>query len=121
MHDLDDELQIRRMIERWAVWRDAGDWERFATVWHPDGEALMLTPFVDAGYHARLRSRSVTRRADGSIVVDLELLDFGNAAPGVALTRRVTVTMAPGDRVEQRWVFQQGDGEQALDIVLRRQ
>ena len=21
----------------WAVWRDAGDWERFRTVWHPDG------------------------------------------------------------------------------------
>jgi len=34
---LDDELRIRRLIERWAVWRDAGDWERFATVWHPEG------------------------------------------------------------------------------------
>jgi hypothetical protein len=41
---LHDELQIRRMIERWAVWRDAGDWERFATVWHPDG-VMMATWF----------------------------------------------------------------------------
>ena len=45
-----DELLIRRMIERWAVWRDAGDWERFATVWHPDG-VMMATwfqgPFAD--------------------------------------------------------------------------
>jgi hypothetical protein len=24
-------------VENWAVWRDAGDWERFATVWHSDG------------------------------------------------------------------------------------
>jgi len=34
---LHDELLIRRMVERWAVWRDAGDWERFATVWADDG------------------------------------------------------------------------------------
>jgi len=41
---LHDELLIRRLIERWAVWRDAGDWERFATVWHPDG-VMMATWF----------------------------------------------------------------------------
>jgi len=39
-----DELEIRRLIERWVVWRDAGDWERFATVWHPDG-VMMATWF----------------------------------------------------------------------------
>jgi SnoaL-like domain len=39
-----DELEIRRLIERWALWRDAGDWERFATVWHPDG-VMMATWF----------------------------------------------------------------------------
>jgi hypothetical protein len=47
---LQDELLIRRMVERWAVWRDAGDWERFATVWHPQG-VMMATwfqgPFAD--------------------------------------------------------------------------
>jgi hypothetical protein len=32
-----DELEIRRVVENWAVWRDAGDWDRFATVWHDDG------------------------------------------------------------------------------------
>ena len=41
---MNDELLIRRMVERWAVWRDAGDWERFATVWHPDG-VMMATWF----------------------------------------------------------------------------
>jgi hypothetical protein len=41
---LKDELLIRRMLERWAVWRDAGDWERFATVWHPEG-VMMATWF----------------------------------------------------------------------------
>ena len=28
---------IREVIENWVLWRDAGDWERFATVWHDDG------------------------------------------------------------------------------------
>ena len=28
---------IRAVVENWALWRDAGDWERFRTVWHDDG------------------------------------------------------------------------------------
>jgi len=34
---LDDRSAIRDLLENWAVWRDAGDWERFRTVWHEDG------------------------------------------------------------------------------------
>ena len=33
----DDALAIRQLVENWALWRDAGDWTRFATVWHDDG------------------------------------------------------------------------------------
>ncbi|MCC6610937.1 MAG: nuclear transport factor 2 family protein [Burkholderiales bacterium] len=32
-----DKLAIRETVENWAMWRDAGDWERFRTVWHADG------------------------------------------------------------------------------------
>jgi len=32
-----DELAIRQVVENWALWRDAGDWDRFASVWHDDG------------------------------------------------------------------------------------
>ena len=32
-----DTLAIREVIENWALWRDAGDWTRFASVWHDDG------------------------------------------------------------------------------------
>ena len=31
------EREIRRTVERWALYRDAGDWERFAGVWAHDG------------------------------------------------------------------------------------
>lgn len=33
----DDRLAIRELVENWAVWRDAGEWERFRSVWHDDG------------------------------------------------------------------------------------
>jgi hypothetical protein len=39
-----DRLRIREVVENWAVWRDAGDWERFKTVWHP-GAVMMATWF----------------------------------------------------------------------------
>ena len=42
--ELMDKLAIRELIENWAVWRDAGDWERFRTVWHEDG-FMMATWF----------------------------------------------------------------------------
>ena len=32
-----DAAAIRECVENWVVWRDAGDWDRFATVWHSDG------------------------------------------------------------------------------------
>ena len=35
---------IRDVVQNWAVWRDAGDWERFRGVWHPDGR-MMATWF----------------------------------------------------------------------------
>src|SRR5579875_3478601 len=40
----EDRRLIRELVENWAVWRDAGDWERFATVWHDDGY-MMATWF----------------------------------------------------------------------------
>ena len=33
----EDRLAITETVNNWAVWRDAGDWERFRTVWHEDG------------------------------------------------------------------------------------
>jgi hypothetical protein len=39
-----DRQAIRELVENWVVWRDAGDWERFRTVWHPDGR-MMATWF----------------------------------------------------------------------------
>jgi hypothetical protein len=42
--EIDDRLAIIQTVQDWALWRDAGDWERFATVWHADGR-MMATWF----------------------------------------------------------------------------
>jgi SnoaL-like domain len=39
-----DRLEIRDVVQNWVLWRDAGDWERFRTVWHDDGH-MMATWF----------------------------------------------------------------------------
>ena len=40
----DDRELIAELVQNWAVWRDAGDWERFASLWHDDG-VMMATWF----------------------------------------------------------------------------
>lgn len=36
----EDRRQIRQLIENWVVWRDAGEWDAFRTVWHDDGRMM---------------------------------------------------------------------------------
>ena len=43
-----DRREISELLQNWVVWRDAGDWERFRTVWHPDGR-MMATWFQGTG------------------------------------------------------------------------
>jgi hypothetical protein len=39
-----DKREIRELLQNWVVWRDAGHWDRFRTVWHDDG-VMMATWF----------------------------------------------------------------------------
>lgn len=40
----EEQLAIREVVENWVIWRDAGDWERFRTVWTEEGY-MMATWF----------------------------------------------------------------------------
>ena len=44
MSTMTEKLAIREVVENWVLWRDAGDWERFRTVWTDDGR-MMATWF----------------------------------------------------------------------------
>jgi hypothetical protein len=41
-----EQLEIRTLIENWVLWRDSGEWDRFATLWHPNGR--MITTWSQA-------------------------------------------------------------------------
>ncbi len=45
--DTADRLEIRALIENWALWRDARMWDRFRTVWHSDGQ--MMATWIKGG------------------------------------------------------------------------
>jgi SnoaL-like domain len=42
--DTTDRIAIRDLLENWVIWRDAGIWDRFRTLWHDDG-VMMATWF----------------------------------------------------------------------------
>jgi hypothetical protein len=69
-----ERLRIREVVENWAVWRDAGDWERFRTVWHPDGR-MMATwfqgdaeAFIDVSRKGFERGVSIVHFLGGSTI-----------------------------------------------------
>jgi hypothetical protein len=37
MNEFEHKLRIAEVVQNWALWRDAGFWDRFRTVWHDDG------------------------------------------------------------------------------------
>jgi hypothetical protein len=43
-----DKIAIRELVENWAVWRDARLWDRFRTVWHPEGR--MMATWFQGGF-----------------------------------------------------------------------
>ncbi|HKV05511.1 MAG TPA: nuclear transport factor 2 family protein [Candidatus Acidoferrales bacterium] len=38
--EMQERLTIREMVENWVVWRDAGIWDKFRSLWHDDGRMM---------------------------------------------------------------------------------
>jgi len=51
--DLEDRLAIRELIENWLIWRDSLLWDRFRTVWHPEGQ--MWATWFQGSYEEFIR------------------------------------------------------------------
>jgi hypothetical protein len=83
--ELTDQLLIRQLLERWVVWRDAGDWDRFRTVWHPDG--VMMATWFQGPFDEFIR---VTREGWDKGVSILHFL--GGSAIEVAGDRAIAQT-----------------------------
>lgn len=70
-------LQVAELVQNWAVWRDAGDWARFATCWHDDGRMMATwcqasaTDFIKASQDGWARGVSILHFL-GGCSVDLD-------------------------------------------------
>jgi hypothetical protein len=104
---LRDELEIRQMVERWAVWRDAGDWDRFATVWHPDG--VMMATWFQGPFREFIR---VTQEGWAKGVSILHFL--GGSAVEVAGERAIAQTKMT---ISQRGMVEGASGPVLCDVV----
>ena len=105
--ELQDKLLIRELVERWAVWRDAGDWERFATVWHPDG--VMMATWFQGPYQDFIR---VTQEGWAKGVSILHFL--GGSAVEVAGDRAIAQTKMT---ISQRGMVEGAHGPVLCDVV----
>ena len=114
-----DRLLIRELLENWVLWRDAGEWERFATVWHDDGKMVATwfqasAPEFIAGCRKGFEAGTVALHMLGGSTVDV----LGNRAVsyskmqimqrGIADGVEVDVTcfgrfVDAWERREQRW------------------
>jgi SnoaL-like domain len=95
------------MVERWAVWRDAGDWERFATVWHPEG--VMMATWFQGPFADFIR---VTREGWDKGVSILHFL--GGSAVEVTGERAIAQTKMT---ISQRGMVEGVDGPVLCDVV----
>jgi hypothetical protein len=87
--DVFDRIAIRDLIENWVVWRDAGEWELFRTVWHPDG-VMMATWFQGPSHEFIAKSIESCSRG-----MSIAL----NANRAVAQTKMTISARAPFDDV----------------------
>lgn len=102
-----DELEIRQMIERWALWRDAGLWDQFATVWHPEG--VMMATWFQGPYREFIR---VTQEGWAKGVSILHFL--GGSAIEVAGDRAIAQTKMT---ISQRGLVEGAAGPVLCDVV----
>ena len=93
-----DKLAIREVIENWVLYRDAGDWDRFATVWHSDAWMTATwfqgpaSKFVEVSREGFNKGVNILH-AQGSFTCDVA----GNRA--IAQTKMTILQRAPVDDV----------------------
>src|SRR5947209_3592683 len=92
---LSDRLLVRELVENWAVFRDAGDWDRFRSVWHEDGRMLAtwcqadVEGFIQANQQGWAKGISILHFLGGSAVEIVR--DRAIAQTKMTINQRATV------------------------------
>ncbi len=83
-------LQVAELVQNWAVWRDAGHWDRFATCWAPEGRMMATwcqasaADFIEASKAGWARGVSILHFLGGCSV---DISDDGEGRRAVAQTK----------------------------------
>ena len=64
--DFQEAMQIRALVENWAIWRDSGDWNRLRTVWHDDG--LMVATWFQGTAEAFIQASEASWKRGVSVL-----------------------------------------------------
>ncbi len=51
--ELLERQRIRETVENWVVWRDSNQWEKFRSVWHPEG--VMMATWFQGSYETFIK------------------------------------------------------------------
>jgi hypothetical protein len=88
-------MLVRELVENWVLYRDAGDWERFRSVWHDDGRMMATwcqadaNGFVEASRQGWAKGVSILHFLGGS---SIEVVgDRALAQTKMTISQRATV------------------------------
>ena len=102
------------LMERLAM---GGDSE-MVTLYHPDGDHLMMTHYCSAHNQPRMRSNAVDA---GGRNITFDLVDVTNlSAPDAGHMKRLVVTFADNDHFTQEWTWTQQGKDMTVIIHFER-
>ncbi len=99
----DDRAVIRDLVEDWAIWRDAMDWERFRHIWHQPGRMNATwfqgsaDAFIEASREGAARGVHILHLLGGT-TVDVD--GAGAGAHAIAQTKMTISQRAVVEEVE---------------------
>jgi hypothetical protein len=89
--------------------------ENMITMFHMDGDRLLLTHYCGAGNQPRMRVLSADAKS-----ITFEFMDGTNIAPGAGHMQRVTFAQADADHHTEEWVFLDKGKEMTEMFTLQR-
>ena len=102
------------LMERLAM----GGESEMVTMYHPDGDHLMMTHYCSAHNQPRMRSQTVPV---GSKDITFDFVDVTNlSAPGAGHMSKLVVTFGDKDHFTQEWTWTQQGKDMTVVITFER-
>jgi hypothetical protein len=102
------------LMEKLAMGSDS----EMVTMYHPDGDRLMMTHYCSAHNQPRMRSHAF---AAGNNSITFDLMDVTNlAAPDAGHMKRLVVTFKDKDHFAQEWTWAQRGKDMKVVINFER-